>query len=156
MADQGGIRTLRLEFPDPLPAGGLRASRGCLPGEQLVRREAGDVVLGAVLATHMLALHVHGEHVADLLDPVGLEVAADEAGAVQAGVILRIGQELEDFGRRVVDHALDGDVRGFAHDSTVPAAAASRIRSRGCGQNRAAADTAAGAGGGVAWPGGAG
>src|SRR6476469_1114178 len=115
-----GVRSLGRELPHPLPTRRRGVGRRGLPREQRVVRVAGDGVVGLVLATHVVAGHVHPEHVADLLDALGLLVGPDEARPVELDVPLRVAEHVEDLGCRGVDGALDGDLSVVAHEGALP------------------------------------
>src|SRR6478736_8635045 len=108
------------ELPHPLPAGRRGVGGRRLPRDQRVVRVARHGVVGLVLATHVVPGHVHPEHVADLLDALGLLVGPDEAGPVELDVPLRVAEHVEDLGGRGVDGALDGDLSVVAHTGSLP------------------------------------
>jgi hypothetical protein len=78
------------------------------------------VVVGLVLAAHVTALHVHGEHLAHFLNPIGVVNASNEPGAVEFLVSLRIGENVEDLIDGRVNRSFHGDSVVVAHTSTVP------------------------------------
>jgi hypothetical protein len=77
------------------------------------------VIVGLVLATHVITLHVHREHLADLLYPIGVVDAADKPRAVERLVSRGIGEDVENRidGRR--NGSFDSDLV-VAHTSTLP------------------------------------
>jgi hypothetical protein len=78
------------------------------------------VVVGLVFAAHVVALHVHGEHLADFLDSVRVVHAPDEPGAVQFQVAFRVGEDVENRVDGRLDGAFHSDFRVVAHGSTLP------------------------------------
>ena len=78
------------------------------------------MVVGLVLAAHVVALHVHGEHLANLLDPIGVVHAADEPRTIELLVPLRVGENVENCVDGRIDGAFDCDLRVFAHAPTLP------------------------------------
>ncbi len=78
------------------------------------------MVVGFVLAAHVVALHVHREYLADLLDTVGVVHTANESGAVKGRMSLGIGQHVEHRIDGRGDGSFDRDLLVVAHTCTVP------------------------------------
>ena len=76
-----GPGSSRLSGVAPRPASRAARPCGAVSTRVAVVGKAGYVIVGAVLAAHGLRVHVHGEHVTDLLDSVGLVSARIIPGA---------------------------------------------------------------------------
>src|SRR5699024_2505085 len=118
-----------LELVEPFPAqrlgrrGAVLPLRGGLPADHLVLVVGGDEVVGAVVAAHGVAVHVHHELLADLVDPLGVVGAAHGAGAVELMVPSRQREQVEHLLGGDVDGAGDGQVGLVGVHGSHPAAA---------------------------------
>src|SRR5699024_6756263 len=97
----GGVGAEGRELVEPLPAqrpcrrGAVLRLRDGLPADHLVLVVGGDEVVDAVVAAHGVAVHVHHELLADLVDALGVVGAAHRAGAVELMVPRRQREQVE-------------------------------------------------------------
>ena len=78
------------------------------------------MVIGLVLPTHVIALHIHREHIADFLYPIGVVNTADESRTIEHLMALRIGEDVEYRLSGRGNRTFYSDLCVVAHTPTLP------------------------------------